>query len=217
MSIALVGDQQREKEANEGQNEDAEEGDDDSEENGDSDNSEEEDEDEDDTEAIARRLGDQLWADIQRARASTAASQPPLIPVVVRKSSKEEAALATMKTVLSYAASDPLVYSTLSSTLVPGFGGSTVLEMFSKILEDDRVTRQAAGPLSQVLVKLAKSEILFSPLPTLPQLLKRKREDRETGTPPHMKRAAVDEEKISAEAVDTIPEDGSEGGSNEDN
>ncbi|KAH8112669.1 hypothetical protein DFH11DRAFT_470252 [Phellopilus nigrolimitatus] len=118
-------------------------------------------------------------------------------PTIRRKTRKEEAAFATMKTVLAYAASDPLVHSTLSGTAAPGFVDSNMLDVLSKIMTEGRITKQAAGPLSQVLVKLAQSELLFSPLPTLPMSLhKRKRDEGENSTPPPAKRTAAPEKTL---------------------
>lgn len=163
----------------------------------DSEDSEEDDdeEEEEDPEEIARRLGDQLWADIQRARAgnavettanagpatqqptatSTAPNVTPAKPSIDPK--KQEAALTTMKVILAHAETDSLVLSTLKSTKVPGYDDSNVYDTLKGIVTSGSITKHAAGSLSQVLVRLAKSEVLFPPLPALPSsLLKRKRE-----------------------------------------
>lgn len=209
----------------------SEEEDDDGEGDG-SDNGEDEDEDEDmedDAEAIARRLGDQLWADIQRARAggvtSSTTDQSPESPTdehptsirafvsspnTIPKSAKEVAALVTMRTVLAHAATDPLVHSTLMSTPVPGFENTNVLAMLSGIAQSGTISKEVAGPLSQVIVRLAKSEILFSPLPTLPtSALKRKRDEGEgdmnyTSTSKRTANVEIDLHIRLAEAVKII-------------
>ena len=128
--------------------------------------------DSDSDEELTRKLNEQLLEDIRRARE---AASPPASPVA-RQSPKEEAALTTIKTVLSFCASDPVVHSTLSRTEVPGH--SNVLEMLNNISKEGRITPHLAGSLSHVLVKLAKSEELFSPLPSSQrETLKRKRDD----------------------------------------
>lgn len=166
--------------------------------NEDSDNSSEEEEDDEDPETIARRLGDQLWADIQRARAGAA---PAVAPPVI--SPKEAAVMTTMRAVLTYANSDALVRSELSKSIIPGTDGSNVIDMLNKIVSDGKVPRLLVGPLSQVLVKLAKSETLFSPLPAvLSQVaLKRKRSDMDEEDSGSVKRTAGDETASQVDAT----------------
>lgn len=167
-----------------------------------SDESEDEDSEDEDAEAIARKLGDQLWADIQRARAVV----PPPIALTL-KSPKEDAALATTKKVIAFAANDPLVHSTLSAATVPGHPHTNLLELLKKLLDDGRITPQVAGPLSQVLVKLAKSEVLFSPLPSLPsQVAKRKREGKNSADEPIPKRLAATNEPDSSQGPEKTSE-----------
>lgn len=180
----------------------------------DSDDSDSDSEDEDE-EVIARKLNEQLWEDIRRARADTV---PPPPPAAYQRSPKEEAAFVTMKKVLAFAASDPLVHSTLSDTSIPGHAGLNVLEMLKKILDEGRITPQSAGPLSHVLVRLAKSEVLFSPLPVLsPQTLKRKRDENEEVngssekqvTAPALIRAGSNvesEDDVSVQNIEQAPE-----------
>ncbi|KAL5525527.1 hypothetical protein ACEPAG_6863 [Sanghuangporus baumii] len=142
--------------------------------------------DEDEDEELTRKLNEQLLEDIRRAREAAA---PPKSPITSR-SPKEEAALATVKTVLSFATSDSVVRSTLASTEVPGY--SNVLEMLNNIAQEGRISPHLAGTLSHVLVKLAKSEELFSPLPSVPQeTLKRKRDEEEEQNGTREKRAAT--------------------------
>jgi len=100
----------------------------------DEDDDDEEDElDDEDAEAIARRLGDQLWADIQRARAGTTAApatnaastadEPNALTndeeSTPAKNTKEEAALATMRAVLACSEQDAPVRARLATTLLP--------------------------------------------------------------------------------------------------
>lgn len=196
-----------------------------------SDSEEEEEEDEEDPEDIARRLGDQLWADIQRARAAdntnTAATttksidqaQPTAAPTPSKTTTvripldtrKQDAALATMKLVLAHADSDGLVHSTLKSTIVPGFEGSNVYDLLKRIVDSGSITKQAASSLSQILVRLAKSEVLFPPLPTLSSLmLKRKRETTagDTLSGPAPKRLAGGNSEAELESQIVLAVDG---------
>ncbi|KAL5504387.1 hypothetical protein ACEPAH_8461 [Sanghuangporus vaninii] len=142
--------------------------------------------DSDEDEELTRKLNEQLLEDIRRAREAAAPSTSPL----THRPPKEEAALATVKTVLSFATSDFVVRSTLASTEVPGY--SNVLQMLNNIAEEGRISPHLAGTLSHVLVKLAKSEELFSPLPPVPQeTLKRKRDEAEEQNGTREKRAAT--------------------------
>jgi hypothetical protein len=159
------------------------------------------DEDEEyDTEAeeIAKRLGDQLWADIAKAQAEASASAntntsatnqvvvPPLSHVVIperqtrggaasevpsataydstnasRQDRKQEAALVTIRTILSFAFKDPVVRTTLASQTVPAVG-SSVLDILTQCANSGTITKIMAKPLSDAVVSLAKSDVLFS-------------------------------------------------------
>ncbi|OCB90192.1 hypothetical protein A7U60_g2563 [Sanghuangporus baumii] len=143
--------------------------------------------DSDEDEELTRKLNEQLLEDIRRAREAAAPPTPP----ITRRSPREEAALATVKTVLSFATSDSVVRSTLASTEVPGY--SNVLQMLNNIAEEGRISTHLAGTLSHVLVKLAKSEELFSPLPPVSQetTLKRKRDEAEEQNGTREKRTAT--------------------------
>lgn len=164
---------------------------------------------EEEAEEIARRLKEQLWADISKAQAdrvnvTTTAStstpgaplhdgvpsavpspvpitQPPLQPSMSSK--KEEAALKTMGNVLNIAGKDPLVHSTLASAVVPGAGNS-VLEILNHTVAAGTISKDLAKSLSMTLVSLARSDALFAALrhsnaPAL-QLDKGKRKRDET-------------------------------------
>ncbi|TFK44303.1 hypothetical protein BDQ12DRAFT_661084 [Crucibulum laeve] len=147
----------------------------------------EDDEDEDiDAEAqeIARRLGEQLWADISNANAAAAASAPKALPTISSAaaaaathstissgpipipnlSKKAEAVITTMKAILSFVANDPLAYSTLSSTAVPALQENNVLDMLQRCVNTNSISKNVAMPLSEVLVSLARSEALFGTL-----------------------------------------------------
>ena len=189
---------------------------DDNDEDEEEDDDDDDDDEEEDPEAIARRLGDQLWADIQRARAGATTEPPPApapasvpaptpapapkpVQSVAPKppptaapenaqpsaSTKEMAALTTMKTILAYAATDPLVHTTLSTTPVPGIEHSNIFDALTHISKTGIINKNTANQLSKVLVKLAKSPILFPPLPAfIPQPLKRKLSNPEPRSSP---------------------------------
>jgi hypothetical protein len=188
----------------------------------DDDDDDEEDEEEDDAEneaeEIARRLTAQLWADIKEAQAAAAAPpRPPEVaapvqipqPIIAdtKATSKEAAAISTVKTVLLFAATDPLVQSTLATTVVPGFESSNVLEMLQNIVQAGTISKEVARPLSQVVVSLARSELLFSPLPVVntnvqPQKRKRDEYDNVTSRPP--KRSAHSERDLQEQLSEAI-------------
>lgn len=162
---------------------------------------------EEEAEEIARRLKEQLWADISKAQAdrvnvtataSTSAAPlhdgiPPAVPSPVpitqpppqpsTSSKKEEAALKTMGNVLNIAGKDPLVHSTLASAVVPGTGNS-VLEILNQTVAAETISKDLAKSLSMTLVSLARSDTLFAAMrhsnaPAL-QLNKGKRKRDET-------------------------------------
>jgi len=139
---------------------------------------EEEDEDIDaEAEEIARRLGEELWADINKAQADRAGvasstTQPslPTRPVGTTPSSpnhrsrKDEAAILTMKAILTYIKTDSLAHSTLASTVVPESGGENILDILNRTVASGTVPREVAMPLSHILVTLARSNALFGTL-----------------------------------------------------
>lgn len=140
---------------------------------------------EEEAEEIARRLKEQLWADISKAQAdrvgatsstpnaplqenvpSGAPSQVPISqqpPPPSTSSKKEGAALQTMKNVLEIARKDPLVRSTLASAVVPGAGNnSSVLEILAHTVAVGTIAKELAKSLSLILVSLARSDALFA-------------------------------------------------------
>ncbi|KIL65883.1 hypothetical protein M378DRAFT_178094 [Amanita muscaria Koide BX008] len=135
------------------------------------------DEDEDidaEAEAIARRLGAELWADIRKAKAGSASNatisqatspnsqhgpglQPATHTTTLRK---EDEALNTVKGILKFASTDPLLHTVLSSSLVKP-GKETVLVALERMASIGTIPKDLAMPLSVALVELAKSETLF--------------------------------------------------------
>ena len=172
---------------------------------------EEEDYDEDDedidaeAQEIARRLGEELWADISKANAErTAASVPTPSTILVEPqvassteigvadnastgspTRKEDLVIRTMLAILTLVENDPLAKSTLASTFISN--GSNVLEVLKQCTASGGIAKGTAGPLSQTLVALARSNTLFGKLrhSNAPAIQldkgKRKREDFDEG------------------------------------
>ncbi|KZP34443.1 hypothetical protein FIBSPDRAFT_8407 [Athelia psychrophila] len=166
----------------------------------DDENYDEDDEDYIDAEAeeIAQRLRDQLWADINAARAS--AGNPPAAPtantpttVTVPEagrtshplSKKEEAAIATMQAIVAFAEKDAGVRAILESAIIPDTNDDNVFNIISRSAASRTIPKSVAKSLSNILVSLARSDTLFSTLrhpntETLPSDKgKRKRDDME--------------------------------------
>ncbi|KAJ3837898.1 hypothetical protein F5878DRAFT_621002 [Lentinula raphanica] len=141
------------------------------------------DEDEDDdidaqAEEMARKLNEQLWEDMRRAGATASTSAPstdvqpappelPLqdAPTAVREpSSKEEAVLATIKTIIALLHRDSVAHDTLASTSLPDSSFSSVLDALNQILTSRTISKSTASVLSQALITLAGSEVLFGML-----------------------------------------------------
>ena len=151
----------------------------------DCDEGDEDEEGEDDVDAeaeeIARRLNDQLWAEINKAQAeaaatsskgtaaisdaqiSSSASEGVDVVCHVQPDKRVHEALKTMRIILKDVASDPLARSTLSTTLIPGPGVS-VLDAFNSAVSSNAIPKEIAKPLSHLLVSLARSDVLFSSL-----------------------------------------------------
>ena len=147
---------------------------------------EEEDDEDIDKEAqeIARRLGEQLWADISKVNAErnaaaanqaanalgSVASHPnegadaafQISLVSNQNKKKEEAVVATMTSILTLVEKDPQAKALLLSTTVSD--GPNVLELLYQCTATRHIAKSVAGPLSQIIVSLAKSEILFGNL-----------------------------------------------------
>ena len=127
-------------------------------------------------EEIARRLRDQVWADINAARATANAwpAQSPLTSASVTAtlptyglqtiSKKEEAALATMKKILAFANKDALVRNTLATAVIPCPSGDSVLDLLTRSVTSRTIPKTLAKLLSNLLVTLARSDALFSTL-----------------------------------------------------
>src|SRR6266852_4969813 len=145
---------------------------------GDEDEEEEEEDADAEAEEIARRLNDQLWAEINKAQAEAAATSnkgtAAISDAPISSSASEEAvavlpdkrvheALKTIRIILKDIANDPLARSTLSTTLIPG-PGLSVLDAFDSAVSSNAIPKEIAKPLSHLLVSLARSDVLFSSL-----------------------------------------------------
>ncbi|PPQ63677.1 hypothetical protein CVT24_004563 [Panaeolus cyanescens] len=194
------------------------------------------DDDEDDSDIdaealeMARRLGEELWADISKvtaernALASTSepmqtsaqlGSEPtlgaPVAPAPAYTHRKEEAILATMKTILGLVENDPPAKNILSSTVLPD--GQNVLWVLQSCCNSASIPKGVAGQLSQLLVALARSDALFGNLKhsnaSAIQLDKgkRKREEQDEGRNMHApayKRMYVPDTDLYAQMNDAV-------------
>lgn len=136
------------------------------------DGEDEEDDDDEEAEEIARRLKEQLWADISKAQAAQAT--PSMQPLAARigehsvsgpmatMSKKQDAALQTMKGILAITANDTLAYSTLASALVPGTNNDNVLNILNQVVRAGSISKELAKSLTPALVSLARSDTLFA-------------------------------------------------------
>jgi hypothetical protein len=164
--------------------------DDDGDDDGDDDDDDDEDEDIDydedaEAEEIARRLGDQLWADISKAQqaqaaqpvaaaATTATSTPTLsaptssqpaaaaAPNVPASVAHEAAAILSMKMILAFSEKDFAIRSTLASTIVPDSRGSSVLDVLTAATTNGTISTTIARALGPLMNALSISETLFS-------------------------------------------------------
>ncbi|KAI0339967.1 hypothetical protein BDW22DRAFT_1380144 [Trametopsis cervina] len=140
----------------------------------------------DEAQEMAKRLGDQLWADIAKAQAEATASvpapPPPSAPTqpsagpskptpqqhtphttddpLPPHNRKQDAALVTVRTILSFAFKDPVVRATLATHSIPPLG-SSVLDILTQCAASGNITKAVAAPLSAAVVLLAKSDVLF--------------------------------------------------------
>ena len=136
-------------------------------------------------EAMARRLGDQLLADIAKAQAEAAAAaaaaasphapqvvetpenpHPPVQETGIQPTSlqkKREAALLTMRGILAFASKHAIVGSTMSVSQIPGEGG-TLVDVFNRCVSSSTISKPLARALTEAVLSLAKSDALFGSL-----------------------------------------------------
>jgi len=129
------------------------------------DDNDDDDDDDDDIDAeaqeIARRLGQQLWEDFNKAQAAHGISH--ILPPAQKQSRKEDAVLSTMKSILSLVDRDPVAENALETALLPDSAGN-VLEILRRSVSANNVFSHLCMPLSHTLVSLARSETLFGGL-----------------------------------------------------
>ncbi|KAJ3734022.1 hypothetical protein DFJ43DRAFT_994410 [Lentinula guzmanii] len=129
-------------------------------------------------EEMARKLNEQLWEDMRRAAATESISSTPMEAhsaptstpqedsshIDSASSHKEEAVLATIKAIMALLTHDPIAHNTLASTALPSTSFSSVLDALNQILATRTVSKAIALVLSQALVTLVGSEVLFGAL-----------------------------------------------------
>ncbi|KAF6763142.1 hypothetical protein DFP72DRAFT_524915 [Ephemerocybe angulata] len=198
----------------------------------DSDDDEDNDSDIDaEAEEIARRLGEQLWALNNPAGAASndvpvqpapeehfelpehpPQEQPDLADQGHPSTKEEEAALATIRTILAILENDPPAKELLSSTALPGLAHN-VLDILQQSSTSKSVAKPIRMPLSQVLVELARCEQLFGDLrlSNAPAIQldrgKRKRDELEDHHDPNTrltKRPYVPEEDLQPQVMEAV-------------
>lgn len=188
-------------------------------------------------EEIAKRLNEQLWADIAKAQAEvktanptkepTTNGPPPHLPPPTASQSvvpattapnaapqdrKQEAALTTVKTILSYAFKDPVVRATLNNYIVTDSENRSVLDVLTQCASNNNIAKGVAKPLSDAVVALAKSDVLFSAMRNSDAAAiqldkgKRKRDHIEDPTPDDRfhKKAAIEYPNLTAQISEAV-------------
>ncbi|KAI0651285.1 hypothetical protein C8Q79DRAFT_1059657 [Trametes meyenii] len=131
-------------------------------------------------EEMARRLGDQLLADIAKAQAEVAAATSSAAPVQARQQEapkpnlpatpqssqrkRQEAALLTMQAILAFASKNPVVQSAMSTSQVPGDESANLFDVFNRCISASTISKPLARTLTEVVLALAKSDVLFGSL-----------------------------------------------------
>ncbi|RPD60769.1 hypothetical protein L227DRAFT_574934 [Lentinus tigrinus ALCF2SS1-6] len=134
-------------------------------------------------EAMARRLGDQLLADIAKAQAEAAAAvasptppqttEPPGKPLTPPEEAlpqhtplqkKREAALLTMRGILAFASKHAIVGSTMSVSHIAGSEGGNLVDIFNRCISSSTISKPLARALTEAVLSLAKSDALFGSL-----------------------------------------------------
>ncbi|KZT05161.1 uncharacterized protein LAESUDRAFT_715178 [Laetiporus sulphureus 93-53] len=193
-------------------------------------------------EAMAFRLQEQLRADIARAQLEAAAAAAQAVPLpahntvpleqssaflerkgvpatstdgaAAAKRRRHDAAIVTMKGILSLASGNPFIHATLSGYNVSGSNNANIVDVFSQCISAGTVSPKVARSLGEALLSLAKSEALFASLRNSDAPViqldkgKRKREgSHEVAESPAPKRVAFDQPDLRhliSEAVRTI-------------
>jgi hypothetical protein len=124
-------------------------------------------------EAVAKQLGDALWADISKAYAQQESSQPAKTlgslpqppspcspsPSFNEERDDEETLANAVRLILDLSSSQPSLHHILSETLVPQAQDDTLLEVLTKLAETKTVTSELAESLSCLVQSVADSEL----------------------------------------------------------
>ena len=81
-----------------------------------------------------------------------------------KRQQRSAAAILTMRTILASAEKNSVVRSTLASSVVPGGTNRSMLDVFNQCISSKTVTKSIAKHLTEAVILLAKSEILFASL-----------------------------------------------------
>ncbi|TEB38506.1 hypothetical protein FA13DRAFT_1726173 [Coprinellus micaceus] len=176
--------------------------------NSDSDSEDDEDNDSDidaEAEEIARRLGEQLWA-LNNVSAPAPEPTPVLSETQPAATKGQEAALETIRAILTILENDPPAKALLEATPLPGLAHN-VLGVLQQSANTKSVAKSVMTPLSQVLVELARCEQLFADLrlSNAPAIQldrgKRKRDELEDHDARLAKRPYIPEEDMQTQVM----------------
>lgn len=117
-------------------------------------------------EAVAKQLGDALWADISKAYAQQGATVEPSrgppsphpSPSLSEEGDDEDTLVNAIQLVLDLSTSQPSLRQVLANTLVPQFQDETLLDILTKLVETRTVTPELAQSLSYIVQSLADGE-----------------------------------------------------------
>lgn len=127
-------------------------------------------------EAVAKRLGDALWADISKAYAQQGTAQPVKVPEASEFSGHppsprapslsmsedgddEETLTNAIQTVLHLAAGQPSLNEVLSGTIVPGSEDQTLLHVLTHVAGMKTVAPELADTLSDLVQSIADGQL----------------------------------------------------------
>lgn len=121
-------------------------------------------------EAVAKQLGDALWADISKAYAQQGRVQPvepsqrlpsplPSSLSLNEEGDDEETLANAIQLVLDLSASQPSLRQVLSNTLVSRAQDNTLLDVLTRLVETKTVSPELAQSLSCVVQSIADGEL----------------------------------------------------------
>lgn len=116
---------------------------------------------------IAKRLGDQLWADITKAQLEAGLVNPTSsqgngsgVNAPTSRVGKKEAALATMRNIIALAGRDQHIQAAMKASTV---ANSSVLDILNQCLTSNAISKSLAKPLADSVLLMAKNDVLFPP------------------------------------------------------